>query len=106
MRIDHVSQPYRAEIAKKVDAAQKKAPPAKVAKGDQAAISQDAKFLSETQSAVETTKLHVANAPDVRVERVEEVKQRIKEGYYNTPEFADKLAGKLIANVGKELGLS
>ena len=33
---------------------------------------------------------------DVREDKIEEVKKKIESGYYNTPEFIEKLADKLI----------
>ena len=105
MRIDHVSQPYRAEFAKQIDAAKRKTESSATAKGDSVKFSQDGKLLSETRSAVEVTKVAVQNAPQVRPEKVAEVKERISTGYYNSPEFAERLADKLISDIGKELGI-
>lgn len=106
MRIEHVSQAYRAELAKKVDATQKRAKPSKAAKSDQVQVSQDGKLLSDTKAAVEVAKTQVANSPEIRPEKVEEVKQKIRDGFYNSPEFAEKLADKLIQDIGKDLGIS
>lgn len=106
MRIDHVTQPYQAEIAKKIEVTQKKEKTQKAKKLDIVEVSQDAKLLSKTKASVETAKAHVAQAPDVRTDKVNEVKQKIKEGYYDSPEFAECLAEKLITDIGKELGIS
>jgi len=106
MRIDHVSEPFRAQLAKKVDAGQKKGAAQKSKKTDNVNVSSDGKALSDTQASVEAAKAQVTNAPDVRAERVEEVKQRIKDGYYNSPQFADRLADKLIKDIGKDLGIT
>lgn len=106
MRIEHVSQPFRLEMAKKADAAQKKNRPQQAGRADRAELSSDGKLLSETRASVEVTKPHVAVAPEIRSDRVEEVRQKIENGFYDSPEFADQLAGKLIDDMGKELGLS
>ncbi len=105
MRIDHVSQPYRAEFAKKIDAAKKKAETPAASKADSVKFSQDGKMLSETRSAMEVAKVAVLNTPQVRPEKVAEVKEKIASGFYNSPEFAEQLADKLIQDIGKELGI-
>lgn len=106
MRIDHVSQPFKAEIAKQVDSVQKKVRPNKVKEGDKAEFSSDGKLLNDTLSSLQSTRSYVEKAPEVRVNRVAEVKEKIKQGYYDSPEFADQLAEKLIKDAGKELGLT
>ena len=105
MRIDHVSQPYRIEAAKKAGVTKKKAGASKKA-GDQVQFSEDGKFLSSTRASVEVAKAKISSTPDIRSEKVQEVKDKIKQGYYDSPEFADKLADKLIQDIGKDLGIT
>ena len=40
--------------------------------------------------------------PDIRPDRIAQVKKRIAEGYYNTPGFIDELAGKLAQEFGSK----
>lgn len=45
-------------------------------------------------------KAHATAAPEVRESRISEVKDRIASGYYNSEEFKDKLADRLINDLG------
>jgi anti-sigma28 factor (negative regulator of flagellin synthesis) len=42
----------------------------------------------------------LAGEPEIRKEKVEEVRNKINQGYYNSPEFVDKLAEKLLTFFG------
>lgn len=71
----------------------------RVQKSDRTTLSKrssDAVSSSETK-AVEA---HAKVAPDIRPDRIADVKSKIASGYYNSPEFADKLADKLIKDFG------
>lgn len=68
----------------------------KTKNSDSVSISKAALEASEGQK-VET---RVNALPDVREERVAEVKSRVESGYYNTSEFQDKLADKLLNEFG------
>ena len=41
-------------------------------------------------------------SPDVRTERIAQVKKRIADGFYNTAEFTDQLADKLAQEFGSK----
>lgn len=43
---------------------------------------------------------HVQAAPEVRQDRIDEVKSRIQSGYYNSDEFKEKLADRLTKEFG------
>ncbi|HSQ42455.1 MAG TPA: flagellar biosynthesis anti-sigma factor FlgM, partial [Fibrobacteraceae bacterium] len=63
---------------------------------DTVSISKEAKAASEAARVT-------ANAeamPDVREDRVAEVKSKVESGYYNTPEFQDQLAERLLKEFG------
>ncbi len=62
---------------------------AESASGDRITVSSDARLVAEAARAAE-------GAPDVRVDRVEELRQRVKAGTY-TPD-ARKIAEKLVQN--------
>jgi flagellar biosynthesis anti-sigma factor FlgM len=101
MRIGPLTQAIGAEIkkvenAKKADSSGK----AKAVPADSSVISSKAQRLSETQANAEAIFSQIANSPDVRAERVEEVRNKIKNGYYDTPEFLDKLTDKLMKDLG------
>lgn len=101
MRINAITQPLSAELRKVESAkkAEKDSRSSRVA-ADQSEFSANATRLSETKAQFETIAASVAAQPDVRPERVAEVKQKIEQGYYNSSEFIDKLADKLLVEFG------
>ena len=42
----------------------------------------------------------LATQNDIRPEKIQEVQEKIKNGYYNSPEFIDQLATKLLSEFG------
>jgi flagellar biosynthesis anti-sigma factor FlgM len=102
MRINAVTQPLSAEL-RKIESARKaekgnkgqKAPAA-----DRSDFSANAQRLSETKAQFETIAASVAAQPDIRPEKVAEVKGKIERGYYDSEEFIDKLADRLLAEFG------
>ena len=63
---------------------------------DSVSISSAARSASETDKV----KTRVQALPDVREDRVAEVKARVQSGFYNTPQFHDQLADKLLKEFG------
>ncbi|MFH1760939.1 MAG: flagellar biosynthesis anti-sigma factor FlgM [bacterium] len=101
MRIDGISEPVKSEIIKKTETGKKVKGVANLGKSKDAAIfSSASKRLSETQSEIQIAKTQMQAMPDVRTDIIEEVREKIKQGYYNTPEFADQLAEKLMKDFG------
>ena len=101
MRINAIIQPITAELrkienAKKADKESRSRAPA----SDKSEISADARHLSATQGQFTTISASVAAQPDVRTDKVAEVKEKIQQGYYNSDEFIDKLADKLMSEFG------
>ncbi len=43
-----------------------------------------------------SAKVRIDNSPDIREDRVQEVKEKIANGFYNSDEFIDNLAQKLM----------
>lgn len=102
MRIESVTSGLTNEI-RKTDAIRRNEKADKVkpsAKSDSLSFSASAQRLSDTKAAADIVSARLAVEPDVRLDRVETVKQRIKEGYYNSEEFTDKLADKLMSDFG------
>jgi flagellar biosynthesis anti-sigma factor FlgM len=102
MRINAITQPLSAEL-RKIESAKKTEKEGKGAKTplvDHSEFSAKAQRLSETKSQFETIAASVAAQPDVRPERVAEVKAKINSGYYDSEEFIDKLADKLLVEFG------
>ena len=63
---------------------------------DSVSISSAARSASESDKV----KTRVQALPDVRENRVTEVKARVQSGFYNTPEFRDQLADRLLKEFG------
>lgn len=101
MRINAITQPLSAEL-RKVESAKKAEKDSRSSRpaADRSEFSANATRLSETKAQFETIAASVAAQPDVRPERVAEVKQKIEQGYYNSSEFIDKLADKLLVEFG------
>jgi len=99
MNIDPISGPLRINEVKK--AAERKKTVTTAAKGtDKVEVSPKGKDLSAVNENVEIIRKQISSSSEVRVERVQEVKERIKEGFYSSDEFVDKLADKLMADFG------
>jgi flagellar biosynthesis anti-sigma factor FlgM len=101
MRISAIRELLNPEF-KKVDNA-KKTEPAKSKAGsspDLMDLSSSGQRLSETSAQVDIIASQLGTQPEIRPEKVAEAKQKISEGYYNTPEFIDKLADKLAQEFG------
>jgi flagellar biosynthesis anti-sigma factor FlgM len=102
MRINAITQPLTTEL-RKVESAKKVDRDSKSSKSfgiDRSEFSANATRLSETNAQFETIAASVSAQPDIRPERVAEVKQKIENGYYNSSEFIDKLADKLLTEFG------
>lgn len=89
MVVNAITQSYRTEL-RKADA--KRSDKIKLFE-DQSDFSEKAQNLNKTdQTAIFSL---IQAQPDIRMEKIEEVKKKIEEGYYNSPEFVDLLANKL-----------
>jgi flagellar biosynthesis anti-sigma factor FlgM len=97
MRISAIHELLNTE-AKKIEGAKKtdSASKSKAFPSDKTEFSSSAQRLNETKSHIETISAQLANVPDVRPEKVAEVKEKIKNGFYNSADFVDKLADKLL----------
>lgn len=102
MRINAVSQSIQAEMrkvehAKKADKAYNSS---KTVATDRSHISESAQQLNATKSSIDAISASLSTQGDVRTEKISEVQEKIKNGYYDSPEFIDKLAEKLLAEFG------
>jgi len=66
---------------------------------DRSDLSTDGRGRRDVQSEVKALSSMVKAQPDVRMEKVEEAKVRVSNGYYNTEAFAEALASKIIDTV-------
>ncbi len=98
MRISPVQTQIINEI-RKSDPAARKADAAKssyASKGtDSVGLSDSARKLSTSAADTSAAIAGMNAAPEIRQDKIDEVKKKIESGYYNTPEFTDKLAEKL-----------
>jgi flagellar biosynthesis anti-sigma factor FlgM len=69
-------------------------------KSDNASISSEAKQATEVSASAKGLVAHVESYPEIREEKVNDVRQKINSGYYDSKEFADNLADNLIKDFG------
>jgi flagellar biosynthesis anti-sigma factor FlgM len=102
MRINAVTQPITSEL-QKIESVRKAERENKVSKtlpADRSSISSDAQKLSDTKAQFETITSSISAQPEIRTDKVDEVRKKIESGYYNSDEFIDKLADKLLKDFG------
>ncbi len=102
MRINAITQPLQAEFQKTENAkrSEKTIVRAKAFPTDNSMISEGAKRLSDTKASIDSITGIIKNQDDIRTDKISEVIEKIKNGYYDSPEFIDKLAVKLLAEFG------
>lgn len=102
MRIQAVSQPYSAEL-RKIESAKKADKDSKTSKAsnaDRSEFSSGAKRLSETKAHIQTIEASLSAQPEIRMDRIADVREKIEKGYYNSEEFLDKLTNKMLNEFG------
>lgn len=99
MKIDRISQIFGMDLQKVSGSGKGPKETEKPAKSDSVSLSKKAKELSSS-SDVESIARHVDALPDVRADKVQEAKEKIASGYYNSPVFEEKLADKLMKEFG------
>ncbi len=104
MRLESVHNVMSTEL-RKVDNAKKENTPSKLSaytrKPDKTSLSSDAQKLSDTKASASVVAARIQAEPDVRADKISDVRKKLDEGFYNTSSFADQLADKLT----KEFGL-
>lgn len=98
MKIERIQQVYGADL-QKASGTKPNEKTEKTAKSDSVQVSKKAKELASS-SASSSVSAHVKALPDVRAEKVQEAKEKIASGYFNSPEFEDKLADRLMKEMG------
>ncbi len=63
---------------------------------DSVSFSKEGKAAQSNQAEAKAIEARVQALPEVREERIQEVQSRIENGYYNTDEFKDALADRLM----------
>ena len=67
---------------------------------DTVSISSQARHLSDNEATKQSAQIRAESLPEVRQERIAAVKERIASGYYNSEEFKDALADRLMKDFG------
>jgi flagellar biosynthesis anti-sigma factor FlgM len=100
MRISAMTEILSTET-KKVDNTRKSdsVSKSKAFPSDKTELSSDSQKLSETNAQIDSISTQLASEPDIRSDKVDEVKEKIKNGYYDSSEFVDKLADKLMQDL-------
>lgn len=98
MKIDRISQIFGMDLQKVSGAGKGPEKTEKPSKGDSVSLSKKAKELSSSSN--ETIARIVDAHPDVRADKVQEAKEKIASGYFNSPDFEDKLADRLMKEFG------
>lgn len=99
MKIDRISQIFGMDLQKVSGSGKTPEKTDKLAKSDSVSLSKKAQELSSA-SDTESVARHVRAMPDVRAEKVQEAKEKIASGYFNSPEFEEKLADRLMKEFG------
>jgi flagellar biosynthesis anti-sigma factor FlgM len=102
MRIQAISQSYSTELrkiesAKKVD---KESKTGKLANADRSDFSSGATRLSETKAETQAIQASLSAQPEIRMDRIADVKEKIESGYYNSDEFLNKLTDRMLNEFG------
>lgn len=101
MRISALSESFNAEF-RKIDTTRKadKVTKQRLAPVDSSQVSSGALKMNEAQASHDIAFAQINSQPDVRPEKVAEVQEKIRNGFYDTDEFAGKLADKMIDDLG------
>jgi anti-sigma28 factor (negative regulator of flagellin synthesis) len=101
MRISALSESFNAEF-RKVDATKKadKVVKQKLSPVDSSQVSSGARQMNEAKASNDIVFAQISSQPDVRPEKVAEVQEKIRNGFYDTEELASKLADKMIDDLG------
>jgi flagellar biosynthesis anti-sigma factor FlgM len=98
MKIDRISQIFGMDLQKVSGSGKSPEKTEKPVRSDSVSLSKKAKELSS--SSTESIARHVDALPDVRADRVQEAKEKIASGYYNSPAFDDELTDRLMKEFG------
>jgi flagellar biosynthesis anti-sigma factor FlgM len=98
MKIDRISQIFGMDLQKVANGGKSPDKSEKPVKGDSVSLSKKAKELSS--SSTESIARHISALPDVRADKVQEAKEKIASGYFNSPDFEEKLADRLMKEFG------
>ena len=71
-----------------------------VKNGDKVEISSAARELQNSHSIIKKAKAALNNSPDVREDKIQQVRNKINTGYFSSNQIKNELAEKLLQNFG------
>jgi hypothetical protein len=97
MRISALSEILNSEL-KKAEGVKKTeiTPQSRTVPIDQTDFSIKGKRLNDTKAQIEVITSKLASEPDIRPEKIAEAKEKIKNGFYDSEDFLEKLTNKLL----------
>ena len=100
MKIDRISQMFGVDLQKTGGGNRSAEKSEKTGKSDSVSLSKKSKDLQASSGDEVTVLSHLENLPEVRTEKVTEAKEKIATGYFDSPEFMDRLASRLMKEFG------
>jgi anti-sigma28 factor (negative regulator of flagellin synthesis) len=102
MKISQISQMYGVELHKAAGNKKVDSKTDKPKAADSVNVSKTGEALNSAAASSDTAAKRVEALPEVRWDKVNSVKERVESGFYNTQEFREDLADKLIQDFGIE----
>jgi flagellar biosynthesis anti-sigma factor FlgM len=99
MRIDKISQNFGVDLQRSAGPVKNTDKSEKSSKTDSVQFSKQAKDLQASSDA-QTVSARLEAIPDVRPEKIQEAKEKISSGYFESEEFMDHLANRLLKEFG------
>ncbi len=99
MRIDKISQIFGVDLQRSAGSVKNTEKSEKSSKSDSVQFSKQAKDL-QANSDAKTVSARMDVIPDIRPEKVQEAKEKISSGYFDSEEFMDHLADRLLKEFG------
>ncbi len=100
MRIHGITEAFGAHFRRVQDSKRPEKSGKNALRVDASELSSAAKKLNKDAVETSAVQAQVRVQPEIREERINEVRQKIQDGYYDTAKFQDALAEKLIKDFG------
>ena len=98
MKVNQVGQSVQTQQVQR-KGRKAESPPAKQ-KGDKVEISSQARKLQDTKELQAAASKSIKDSPDVRDDKIAEVRQRILDGFYDQSNISSSIADKLLKEFG------
>ena len=98
MKVNQVNQSAQAQQVQRKG--RKEETPAVSQKGDKVEISSQARKLQDTQGLQAAASQTIKESPEVREDKIAEVRQRILDGFYDQNNISSSIADKLLKEFG------